>query len=95
MNNKIIVHDSNDNNNLNNDNVKIDVPLKPKINQIKSQINIQIVKMQNVFSELKVQDKEIYQKLFISIKENNIQYSSLTLSELTKYEQCNKFQRTY
>ncbi|MGD1838574.1 MAG: hypothetical protein ACPKPY_11025 [Nitrososphaeraceae archaeon] len=90
MNNKIIVHDSNDNNNLNNDNVKIDVPLKPKINQIKSQINIQIVKMQNVFSELKVQDKEIYQKLFISIKENNIQYSSLTLSELTKLRDISK-----
>ena len=90
MNNEIIVRDSKDTNNLNKYKVKTDVPIKPKINQIRSQINIQIMKMQNIFSELKIQDKEIHQKLFISIKENDIQYSSLTLSELTKLRDISK-----
>ena len=90
MNNEIIVCDSKDTNNLNKYKVKTDVPIRPKINQIRSQINIQIMKMQNIFSELKIQDKEIHQKLFISIKENNIQYSSLTLSELTKLRDISK-----
>ena len=90
MNNEIIVRDSKDTNNLNKYKVKTDIPIRPKINQIRSQINIQIMKMQNIFSELKIQDKEIHQKLFISIKENNIQYSSLTLSELTKLRDISK-----
>ena len=90
INNEIIVCDSKDTNNLNKYKVKTDVPIKPKINQIRSQINIQIMKMQNIFSELKIQDKEIHKKLFISIKENNIQYSSLTLSELTKLRDISK-----
>ena len=89
-NNEIIARDSKDTNNLNKYKVKTDVPIRPKINQIRSQINIQITKMQNIFSELKIQDKEIHQKLFISIKENNIQYSSLTLSELTKLRDISK-----
>ena len=90
MNNEIIVRDSKDTNNLNEYKEKTDVPIRPKINQIRSQINIQIMNMQNIFSELKIQDKEIHQKLFISIKENNIQYSSLTLSELTKLRDISK-----
>ena len=90
MNNEIIVRDSKDTNNLNKYKVNTDIPIRPKINQIRSQINIQIMKMQNIFSELKIQDKEIHQKLFISIKENNIQYSSLTLSELTKLRDISK-----
>ena len=84
---KIILYDYNNTNKVNKVNkekVKTDIPLNPKINQIKSQINSQIARMQGIFSELKIQDNEIHEKLLISIKENNIQYSSLTLSELTK-----------
>ena len=58
------------------------IPLRPKIKQIQYRINNEIIKLQNIFNELKTQDEELIKKLDISIKENNIQYSSLISSEL-------------
>jgi division protein CdvB (Snf7/Vps24/ESCRT-III family) len=61
---------------------KYNIPLRPKIKQIQYRINNEIIKLQNIFNELKTQDEELIKKLDISIKENNIQYSSLISSEL-------------
>jgi division protein CdvB (Snf7/Vps24/ESCRT-III family) len=62
--------------------IKYNIPLRPKIKQIQYRINNEIIKLQNIFHELKTQDEELIKKLDISIKENNIQYSSLISSEL-------------
>lgn len=62
--------------------IKHNIPSKPKINQIQWRINNEKIKLQTLFNELKIQDEEGIKKLVISIKENNIQYSSLISSEL-------------
>ena len=62
--------------------IKYNIPLKPKINHIQCRINNEKIKLQTIFNELKIQDEEVMKKLVISIKENNIQYSSLISSEL-------------
>lgn len=61
---------------------KYSIPLRPKIKQIQYRISNEIIKLQNIFNELKTQDEELIKKLNISLKENNIQYSSLISSEL-------------
>ena len=63
--------------------IKHNIPLRPKINQIQYRIITEINNLQNIFNELKIRDEEEIKKLVISIKENNIQYSSLISAELT------------
>ncbi len=62
--------------------IKYNIPLRPKIKQIQYRISDEIIKLQNIFNDLKTQDEELIKQLDISIKENNIQYSSLISSEL-------------
>ncbi len=62
--------------------IKHSIPLRPKIKQIQYRISNEIIKLQNIFNELKTQDEELIKKLNISLKENNIQYSLLISSEL-------------
>src|SRR5918992_3391992 len=63
--------------------IKYNIPLRPKINQIQYRINNETIKLQTIFNELKIQNEQVMKKLVISIKENNIQYSSLISSELS------------
>lgn len=70
--------------------VKHNVPLRPKIDQIKYRINSEIFKFQKIFNELKNQDEEGVRKLLLSLKENNIQYTSLVCSELNKIRKTSK-----
>ena len=62
--------------------IKYNTPLRPKIKQIQYRISNEILKLQNIFNELKTQDEELIKKLNISLKENNIQYSLLISSDL-------------
>ena len=62
--------------------IKYNIPLRPKIKQIQYRISNEIIKLQNIFNELKTQDEELIKKLNISLKENNIQYSLLISSDL-------------
>jgi hypothetical protein len=62
--------------------IKYNIPVRPKINQIQYRINNETIKLQTIFNELKIQNELVIKKLVISIKENNIQYSSLISSEL-------------
>lgn len=62
--------------------IKYNIPLRPKIKQIQYRISNEILKLQNIFNELKTQDEELIKKLKISLKENNIQYSLLISSDL-------------
>ena len=70
--------------------IKYNTPLKPKIDQIQCRINNEIIKLQTIFNELKNQDEEGIKKLVTSIKENNIQYSSLISSELNVIRKTSK-----
>ena len=63
--------------------IKHNIPLRAKINQIQYRITTEINHLQNIFNELKIRDEQEIKKLVISIKENNIQYSSLISTELT------------
>ena len=62
--------------------IRYNIPLRPKINQIQYRINNETIKLQTIFNELKIQNEQVIKKLINSIKENNIQYSSLISSEL-------------
>lgn len=62
--------------------IKYNTPLRPKIKEIQYRISNEILKLQNIFNELKTQDEELIKKLNISLKENNIQYSLLISSDL-------------
>ena len=62
--------------------IRYNIPLRPKIKQIQYRISNEILKLQNIFNELKTQDDELIKKLNISLKENNIQYSLLISSDL-------------
>ena len=70
--------------------IKYNTPLRPKINQIQYRIHEEILKLLKIFEELKIQDEEVLRKLITSIKENNIQYSSLISSELNKIRKTGK-----
>lgn len=70
--------------------IKYNTPLRPKINQIQYRIHDEILKLIKIFEELKIQDEEVLRKLITSIKENNIQYSSLISSELNKIRKTGK-----
>jgi hypothetical protein len=70
--------------------IKYNTPLRPKINQIQYRIHEEILKLIKIFEELKIQDEEVLRKLITSIKENNIQYSSLISSELNKIRKTGK-----
>jgi hypothetical protein len=70
--------------------IKYNTPLKPKIDQIQCRINNEIIKLQTIFNDLKIQDEEGIKKLVTSIKENNIQYSSLISSELNVIRKTSK-----
>lgn len=58
------------------------VAISVKINVIKELLNRQILKLQEKFNQLISQDNTVLEKLIISNNENNIQYSTLLLSEL-------------
>lgn len=70
--------------------IKYNTPLRPKVNQIQYRIHEEILKLLKIFEELKIQDEEVLRKLITSIKENNIQYSSLISSELNKIRKTGK-----
>ncbi|HLN35937.1 MAG TPA: hypothetical protein VK250_11735 [Nitrososphaeraceae archaeon] len=70
--------------------IKYNTPLRPKINQIQYRIHEEILKLLKIFDELKIQDEEVIRKLIVSIKENNIQYSSLISSEVNKIRKTGK-----
>ncbi len=56
--------------------------LSLKIHVIKELLNRQILNLYEKFNHLLLKDMEIFEKLVISNNENNIQYSTLLLSEL-------------
>src|SRR5687768_35042 len=51
--------------------IKYNIPLIPKIKQIQYRISNEIIKLHNIFNELKTRDEELINKLSISLKENN------------------------
>lgn len=73
--------------NNNNDNISLPRPggpLKPRLCAVQKKIQIQISQLQELHKMLKVKDEEILHKLMTSIKDNNIQYSTMLSTELAK-----------
>jgi division protein CdvB (Snf7/Vps24/ESCRT-III family) len=65
-------------------------PLKPRLDAVQKKIHVQISRLEEIYELLKLRDKEIFQKLTISIKQNDAQHSAVILSELTKTRQVSR-----
>jgi division protein CdvB (Snf7/Vps24/ESCRT-III family) len=65
-------------------------PLKPRLDAIQKKIQVQISRLEEIYDLLKLKDRDIFDKLTLSMKQNNAQHSALILSELTKTRQVSR-----
>jgi division protein CdvB (Snf7/Vps24/ESCRT-III family) len=59
-------------------------PLKPRLDAVQKKIQIQISRLEELHGSLKTKDEEVFCKLVTSIKENNVQYSTVLSSDLAR-----------
>ena len=84
------------NNNDNNNNVdgvslpKPGGPLKPRLDAVQKKIQVQIAKLEELHSVLKSKDEDVFRRLMGSIKENNVQYSTVLSSDLARARQVSR-----
>jgi len=62
-------------------------PLKPRLDAVQKKIQVQISRLEELHAALKSKDEELFRKLMCSIKENNVQYSTVLSSELARARQ--------
>ncbi len=65
-------------------------PLKPRLDAVQKKMHVHITRLEETYDLLKLKDKELFQKLTLSLKQNEVQHSSLILSELTKTRQVSR-----
>ena len=58
------------------------IPLKPRINEVLRQIEVQISRLGDVINGLKSKDEETFRKIMFSIKENDTQYHKTLSSDI-------------
>ncbi|HXG07167.1 MAG TPA: hypothetical protein VNI77_07570 [Nitrososphaera sp.] len=80
---------------LNNDDKRASLPrpggpLKPRLDAVQKRIQVQIARLDEIHTSLKSKDEDIFRKLVDSIKENNVQLSTVLSSELTKSRQISR-----
>lgn len=57
-------------------------PLRPRLEAVQKRIESQIIKLEALRTVMKEKDTETFRKLLESVKENNVQYSTVLSSEL-------------
>lgn len=57
-------------------------PLRPRLEAVQKRIESQIIKLEALRAVMKEKDTETFRKLLESVKENNVQYSTVLSSEL-------------
>jgi len=65
-------------------------PLKPRLDAVQKKIQVQISRLEELHTALKSKDEELFRKLMSSIKENNVQYSTVLSSELARARQVSR-----
>jgi division protein CdvB (Snf7/Vps24/ESCRT-III family) len=65
-------------------------PLKPRIDAVQKKIGVQIGRLEELYNVLRLKDNEIFHKLMVSIKENNVQHSTALSSELARARQVSR-----
>lgn len=65
-------------------------PLKPRLDAVQKRIQAQIFRLEELSKVLKIKDEDVFYKLLISIKENNVQYSTLLSADLAKTRQISR-----
>lgn len=79
--------------NNNNDDVSLPKPggpLKPRLDAVQKKIQVQISRLDEMHRVLKTKDDDIFHKLITSIKENNVQYSTVLSADLAKARQVSR-----
>lgn len=57
-------------------------PLRPRLEAVQKRIESQVIKLEALRTVMKEKDTETFRKLLESVKENNVQYSTVLSSEL-------------
>ncbi|MEP0825688.1 MAG: hypothetical protein HRF40_09390 [Nitrososphaera sp.] len=65
-------------------------PLKPRLDAVQKKIQVQIARLEELHTSLKSKDEEVFRKLVDSIKENNVQFSTVLSSELARARQVSR-----
>jgi division protein CdvB (Snf7/Vps24/ESCRT-III family) len=88
--------DSNESNSNNNNNFQVASlpkpggPLKPRLDAVAKKIQVQIDRLEELHSIYGLKDKEIFHKLSVSMKQNNVQHSTLLSLELARARQLSR-----
>jgi hypothetical protein len=88
-----IIKNDDDNNNYNDQHASLPKPggpLKPRIDAVQKKIGVQISRLEELYNVLRLKDNEIFHKLMVSIKENNVQHSVALSSELARARQVSR-----
>jgi hypothetical protein len=86
-------HNSNSNNDSNNQPAllpKPGGPLKPRLDAVQKKIHVQIARLEELHTTLRLKDNEAFHKLEVSIKDNNAQHSTVLSSELISARQVSR-----
>jgi division protein CdvB (Snf7/Vps24/ESCRT-III family) len=88
---------NNNNNNSRSDNDQVSSPspksggpLKPRLDAVQKKIQVQIARLEELYSALKSKDEDAFRKLVASIKESNTQYSTVLSADLARARQVNR-----
>jgi len=65
-------------------------PLKPRLDAVQKRIQVQIGRLEEIHNLLVTKDNELFQKLMVSIREDNTQRCTILSSELTNSRQTSR-----
>lgn len=65
-------------------------PLKPRLDAVQKKIQVQVSRLDELHESMKSKDDEIFHKLVISIKENNVPYSTVLSADLDRARQVSR-----
>lgn len=65
-------------------------PLKPRLDAVQKKIQVQIARLEELYSALKSKDEDAFRKLVASIKESNTQYSTVLSADLARARQMSR-----
>src|SRR5919109_3038084 len=65
-------------------------PLKPRLDAVRKKIQVMIDRLEELHSINRAKDSDIFTKLMVAVKENNIQHMTLLSSELSRTRQLSR-----
>ena len=86
----ILNNNSGDNDKVSSPSPKSGGPLKPRLDAVQKKIQVQIARLEELYSALKSKDEDAFRKLVASIKESNTQYSTVLSADLARARQMSR-----